>query len=148
MFTVTKKRLLLLIISVIMSLPAQVIGGGDSNGKLGGGKIGNASDGIYIDGKFLFRDFLETPEIVLNNKEYLENIPEFTKLIKDIAQAHPSFALKVWNDLINAKIWLTDEKLILLPKNQTTLAGEGADEQIAIRDGSDIIISKPSFNNA
>lgn len=147
MFTITKKKLLLLIISVFISLPAQVIGR-DSDSELSGGKIGNASDGVYIDGKFLFRDFLKTTEIVLDNKKYLENIPAFKKLITDIAQVHPVFALMVWNDLMNAKIWLTDEKLLLLPENQTTLAGEGADEQIAIRDGLDIIISKPSFDNA
>ena len=106
---------------------------------------GNGGDGVYVDGKLVLRDFATSSTIVLDNKAFLEGIPEFMVLLKEIAQVYPSFVTAIWADLAQTRIWQTDQPLRLLPAGQTGLTAHAAEEQIAIRADDDIIFSMPAF---
>lgn len=113
-----------------------------------GTDVQNGGDGIYVNGKLVLRDFLGADaEIIRDNKAFLENIPEFMGLVKDIAKVHPQLAVQIYENVRKPNIWLTKAALPMLPVEMTTIAGTGADAQIAIRDEHDIIISLPLFNN-
>jgi len=114
----------------------------------GGHHEGNGGDGIYVNGQLVMRDFAGSAQLklVLDNKTFLEQVPGFVDLLYDIARVSPRLALAVWQDLKHTKIYLTEGRLPLLPAHQTGLDIEQvAEVQIAIRNGREIVISQPAF---
>jgi len=109
-------------------------------------RVGNGGDGKYVDNQLVLRDFTESAEIILDNREFLKSIPDLESLLKDIGRAHPKFALAIAEDLLRANFYISSKKLRLLANEETSLSPEKADEQIAIRNGNDIIIAKSELD--
>ena len=120
---------------------SQALTGGDSSG---------AGDGNYVGGELVLRDFMRTNrvDVIESNESFIKGYPEFAALIKDLADADPVFALSVWNDINQAKLWTTNSPLPLLPIAATAIVAGQADVQIAIRSHDDIIISLPALSQA
>ena len=111
----------------------------------GGGA--HAGDGVLVDGQLKMRDFIETNKAnggatrVAHIRKYLEQLPGFMPLFKEIAAADPEFAFEIWMQLNDTRIWLIPAKLPLLPFADTTLTGPKPQVQIAIHYSNDIMIS-------
>ncbi len=107
----------------------------------------HAGDGVYVNGQLKMRDFIETNKAnglatgVQNNKKFLEDMPGFMPLFKEIAAADPVFAFEIWKQLNDVRIWLIPSKLPLLPLADTTVVGPNPQVQIAIHYSHDIMIS-------
>ena len=112
-----------------------------------GGFEGNGGDAVRVDGNLVLRDFMSKARLdsVPNNSKFLQAYPELLQLVRELSHANPNFAHAVWQDLLQAKIWVTDADLPLLPASATALIAGRAEVQIAIRNGADIIISLPAL---
>jgi hypothetical protein len=108
---------------------------------------GNGGDAVLKDGNLVLRDFMQKARIdaVPDTIGYLKGYPELSQLIRDLAPGNPSFAMSIWSNLSETRLWLTDAALPLLPAAATALVAGKADVQIAIRYGNDIVISRPAL---
>ncbi len=111
-----------------------------------GGESSGGGDGIYVEGRLVLRDFLDNAQMLADNVAFLKSINGFENLLRDIAQVHPAFAAAIWKDLKYSKIFVLDDELTLLPKESTGVSKKVVpEEQIAIREGNNIIFSLPAL---
>ena len=112
-----------------------------------GGESSGGGDAVYTDdGDLVLRDFMEDADFVLDNPEFLKSVEGFRDLLGDIAAVNSHFAIEIWKDLSAAKIFTSDKEIPLLDPRQTGIPNEiQAEEQIAVRSGSSILISGPAF---
>ncbi|HBQ20696.1 MAG: hypothetical protein A2Z91_07100 [Deltaproteobacteria bacterium GWA2_38_16] len=121
-----------------------------------GDKVGNGGDAVKKEGELIPRDLIPSgpgsafiPLPLSKKKEFLNNLPGFMNLIKNIGQAHPGLALAIWDDLMNAKIYLVDWELDVLPRAETSISSDfHADRQVCIRTENEIICSLPALNES
>jgi hypothetical protein len=114
-----------------------------------GTETSGGGDAVYVNDQMVIRDLLVQDQVEsLKGYKFLDSVPEFKPLIHLIAKANPRFASAIISDLSNAKMYMSPGALPILPYDLTTIAGKGADVQLAIRNKNEILFSRKFLDSA
>lgn len=108
-----------------------------------GTETSGGGDAVMVKDQMVIRDLIVQDQVeLLKNHKFIDSVPEFKPLIHLIAKVNPRFASAIIRDLSSAKMYMAPGVLPLLPYDLTTIAGKGADVQLAIRTKNEILFSQ------